>query len=307
MKRRAAGYTLAEMMIALTSASVLMVGLAGALLIASRSFEGNSRAVDRSRAAEALSELTADLRQATSFASRGATSATFTVPDRNNDLAEETITYAWTGLPAGELTYSINGGPATTILTDIQDFRLTYLSRFVKGATSALPALDANQWGERWRVDARRFGDETRHLLFASSSAKMWGTRATLSEPGVVMSISAYITMVKLGGKSDVAFAIYSTDANGKPQNLITATPVYAVTTSGWLTLETDQTPLTPGAYILAVSYKKGDIAHHHSLLSGNSFSKNTDAANNGWPSSWGSPASSPNYSISIYATYTPN
>lgn len=76
-------------------------------------------------------DLLADLERATGFTERTATSATFTVPDRNGDGRPETLRYAWSGTPGAPLTLQMNGGTIQNLATNVQQFQLTYRTRLV--------------------------------------------------------------------------------------------------------------------------------------------------------------------------------
>ncbi len=136
IRRRASGYTLIELLVSSSIASVLLVGMGSSIYIASQAFEADEAApAEIAQADETLAQVLRDAQQATSVSELTATSATFTVPDRNGDGAEETIRYAWSGTPGEPLTYQYNGGPVQNIAEDVQHFEMTYLSRFMEGST----------------------------------------------------------------------------------------------------------------------------------------------------------------------------
>ena len=144
------GYTLVELVVSSASAAILMTGLASALFVAGQALNGRSVASERARAADAQAMLLVDLEHAISFGERQSDKATFTVPDRDGDGNEETLTYAWTGSSGGELTLSINGGPRATVLTGVENFALAWFSRFMQKDDPEPPALNPDQWGNRW-------------------------------------------------------------------------------------------------------------------------------------------------------------
>ena len=127
------GHTLIELVIAMTSATVLMAGMGGTIYIASRALDdGGSNAVRKIKDAEVLGQLTRDVEFALSFNERTDTAITFTVPDRDGDNLPETIRYAWSGVPGDPLTYERNGSTPTVIAKDVQEFSLTALTRFME-------------------------------------------------------------------------------------------------------------------------------------------------------------------------------
>lgn len=120
MTRRDA-YTLIEMMIALASAGVLMVGISSALYIAAQGMDLDQGAsAARGRADAAVGRLLADARTATRFRSATATAVEFDVPDRTGDGAADTLLYAWSGTVGDPLTRTLNGGAAQTVLSDVR-------------------------------------------------------------------------------------------------------------------------------------------------------------------------------------------
>ncbi|MFG0335892.1 MAG: hypothetical protein ACF8TS_21245 [Maioricimonas sp. JB049] len=300
------GYTLVELIISTLSASLLMAGLASSLFLSMRSLDGTSTAAATTRAADVHADLLNDLKHATGFTTRTSSRVTFTVPDRDSDLAEETITYQWTGLPTAELQYSINGSPLMTVLEDVQQFDVTYLNRSITGNNPSPPAMNSSQWGMRWYLPTETFGYEIPYLLTDSERRRQIGTRATLSEPGTVVQLSVYLT-IGLLSNSDYTMAIYDVDNNDNPKNLIAHTALGNASSTGWYSLPLAPTPLTPGEYYLAVSYRNDSCRHHYNALVGETHESPNDASKkNQWESSWNSISSS-SRRVSIYATYEPN
>ncbi|QDU37527.1 hypothetical protein Mal4_18410 [Maioricimonas rarisocia] len=301
-----AGYTLVELIISTLSASLLMAGLASSLFLSIRSFDGTSTAAATTRAADVHADVLNDLKHATGFTTRTSNTVTFTVPDRDGDLAEETITYQWTGLPTAELQYSINGGPAVTVLEDVQQFDVAYLNRSITGNSPSPPAMDSSQWGMRWYLPTETFGYEIPYLLTDSDRRIQIGTRATLSEPGTVVQLSVYLT-IGLLDNSDYTMAIYDVDNNDNPKNLLAHTALANASSTGWHSLPVAPTPLTPGEYYLAVSYKDSAARHHYDVLLGETHESPNDASKkNEWQSSWNSTGTS-SRRVAIYATYEPD
>jgi hypothetical protein len=48
------------------------------------------------------------------------------VADRNNDAVDETIRYEWSGTPGASLTRKYNVAAAVTVLSDVNEFGLSY-------------------------------------------------------------------------------------------------------------------------------------------------------------------------------------
>lgn len=301
------GYTIVELLVSSISATLLLTGLASSLYLAIQSFDGTSNAAATTRAADVHTDILVDLKHANGFVSRASDAVTFTVPDRDGDLVDETLTYQWTGLPTAELQCSVNGNPPVTILEDVQDFNLAYLNRFVTGQASSPPPLDPNQWGMRWELPTQIFGYDTQFLLAETIRRKQIGTRATLTEEGTVQALTVYLSF-PFGGSSDVTMAIYNVDNNDNPKDLIVNTTLTKFSSTGWHSLPVAPTVLTAGEYYLAVSYRSSDCFHHYDILGGGeTHESNWDASKkNDWKSSWNSSGDAAKR-LSIYATYEPN
>jgi hypothetical protein len=106
--------------------SVLMLGMASAMVIAGKAVTRTSSDVTPGAAAQTLGLIASELRTALTVTELSATAITFTVPDRTGDGNPETIRYAWSGKAGDPLTRQYNGGPAATILDSVQSLSLAY-------------------------------------------------------------------------------------------------------------------------------------------------------------------------------------
>ncbi len=134
VQRTRRAHTLLELVVSMSLATLLMTGLASALFLAGRTFDaGGSTAVQQAEAAQVLGEVLADVNQALGFSQRTANALTFTVPDRDGDDTPETIHYSWSGTAGDPLLVEYNGSSAETLLDDVHQFDLSYLTRTVTG------------------------------------------------------------------------------------------------------------------------------------------------------------------------------
>lgn len=126
------GFTLAELVLSMAIMSILMTGLASAILIASHALpdEGSvgSTVVESAGVADQIVE---ELRAAIWIREHTATAVSFTVPDRDGDAVPERIRYAWSGTPGDPLTRQYNGGSVVQVLADVYEFDLAYELRTV--------------------------------------------------------------------------------------------------------------------------------------------------------------------------------
>jgi prepilin-type N-terminal cleavage/methylation domain-containing protein len=124
---RARGLTLVEMVVAVAVTSVLMLGLASAMLMAGRALpEARSPAGACVAAAAVAEQMATELQYAVSINQRSATMIEFAVADRNDDDVVEIIRYGWSGTSGAPLTRQYNGGTVVNVLTDIREFDLSY-------------------------------------------------------------------------------------------------------------------------------------------------------------------------------------
>ena len=123
------GFTLVELLVSMALMTVLMGGIASAMLLAVKAIPDRKTplgaALDGFHAAEQIS---AELCTATSFSTAGSTIAEFVVPDRNSDGVDEVIRYVWSGTPGASLTRRYNSALPLTFVMDVHEFALTYQS-----------------------------------------------------------------------------------------------------------------------------------------------------------------------------------
>ena len=126
------GVTLAELIVSLFVMSILAGGMVSAVLIATNAVpdtDDPTQAVLDARAV--VDQIAGDLLTAQVFTERIATALEFTIPDRNADLAPETVRYAWSGTPGDPLTWQYNGGTVVNLVQDVREFDLSYSTRTV--------------------------------------------------------------------------------------------------------------------------------------------------------------------------------
>ena len=131
------GFTLVELMVSVAMVAVLSVAMGSAVLIASRAIDkGDSSASRTIAAADVVERIKSELRLATGFSQRTAKAVAFTVPDRDGDGAEESIGYAWSGVPGGPLVRTYNDAAPETVAEDVRTFDLAYLVQSIDPPTS---------------------------------------------------------------------------------------------------------------------------------------------------------------------------
>lgn len=150
MTRRPA-YTLLELMVALGSASVLMVGLSSALFIAAQGLDLDQGAsASRGRADAVVGRMLADARAATRYRSVAPTAIEFDVADRTGDGAADRLRYEWNGVVGGPLTRTLNGGSPVTLLRDVRALTFGSTTRVVTAQNVMTTPLTTSPiiWGQ---------------------------------------------------------------------------------------------------------------------------------------------------------------
>lgn len=121
------GYTLIELIVAVSVSGVLMAGLSSTMFIAFQASDtSNTPAAATLEAHTSLTHLSAELQYAQRLIAADNRTIRFTVPDRDSDLGSETIRYAWSGTAGDPLTRRYNGGTVATVAEDVHEFKLEY-------------------------------------------------------------------------------------------------------------------------------------------------------------------------------------
>jgi hypothetical protein len=135
--RRPPAFTLVEIVLSLSIATILLLAMQSSIMVASRAIpDGRSVASRIVAGAPPLAALSSDLFGTTSVTEMSATAITFTVPDRSGDGNPETIRYAWSGKAGDPLTRQYNGGAVANVIPALQSFALAYDKRQVQAPTT---------------------------------------------------------------------------------------------------------------------------------------------------------------------------
>lgn len=133
-------FTLAELLVAVAVATILLSALASAVLLTTKALPERGGDAERVGAAgDALDQLVEELQYAQYITERSATAVAFTVADRDGDRSPERIRYVWSGVSGAPLTRQYNGGTAVGVLDDVQQFALTYDVKTLSEQYTGLP------------------------------------------------------------------------------------------------------------------------------------------------------------------------
>jgi len=198
--RRAAGFTLIELVVSLSMMAVLTTGLASAILLMTRALPSGDSPVGRSaRATDLLERMTRDLRPAIEVTEAGPTAVAVIVPDRGLGAAgPETIRYSWGGSAGDPVEIEINGGSPEAIAKDVEHFELGFQRAalespitprvfMIAGSSLFSGADERRAWLESWgfAVQAAESGmseseirdaiAESDVMYVASDAGSLWG------------------------------------------------------------------------------------------------------------------------------------
>ena len=124
------------MVLGMAVMTVLMGGIASAMILASRAVPDRQTPIRLMiDGYHVVDGLASELYAAQTITARAMKSVTFTVADRSGDSAPETIQYAWNGIEGQPLTRRYNGGTASAVLDDVRQFAMTFRTQTISGAT----------------------------------------------------------------------------------------------------------------------------------------------------------------------------
>ena len=128
------GFTLVEMVLSMAVMTILLGGIASAMILASRAVPDLETPLKvKTDAYYAADGLAGELFAAQTIVFRSATVVEFTVADRNADSVAETIRYSWSGVAGHPLTRRYNNGTIGTVLENIYQFDLRYDTQSISG------------------------------------------------------------------------------------------------------------------------------------------------------------------------------
>lgn len=164
-------YTLTEVVISSAILGVILLGLTSATRIVGKAMPGTTEGAGSVAAAASWVNTFADeLAVAKSIAVAGPADIQFVVPDRNGDLADDTIRYTWSGVAGQPLTRTFNAGTAVTIVPNCRSFALTYdtapvalpqtysrsaetlIASWTLASSTTLLDIDSNTWRANYFV-----------------------------------------------------------------------------------------------------------------------------------------------------------
>ncbi|HBE68456.1 MAG TPA: hypothetical protein DDW52_09950 [Planctomycetaceae bacterium] len=133
------GYTLIEMLVASASATVLIAGLGSSVYIVSRAFDdADGTVVQELDSSLVLEDMLADIQLAERFTVRSSNQVEFTVPDRDGDGADETISYTWSGTEGDPLLRVVNGSSPEAVVASVANLSFDFETRVTPGVEAPI-------------------------------------------------------------------------------------------------------------------------------------------------------------------------
>lgn len=220
------GFTLLELTLSLVITAIILGALTSAMLLASQIIpEDDGPAEATITANEIAQQIAGELYYAQSFTERSASQVKFRVADRDGDLEQERIQYAWSGNPGDPLTREYNDGDSADVLDNVQHMELTYE---IQEITEEIPSLP-NESAEMKLAAYEKTGNLADHRV---TSGNWIGQCFQPVLPADVLSWR--ITRIRFpahrtgGGGGVSMIQLRAGDGNGKPSNTVLAeVPMY--------------------------------------------------------------------------------
>lgn len=184
---RRAGFTLAELLVSITVAGILLVGLGSALTMVTRSMRPDASAAVTLDAARAIRLLEDDLRFSSHVLSRSATSVKLITTDSDQNGSRDVVEYNWSGTTGAALTRTVNGGTAAAICSDVVDFALEFL----------------NDGESRAVLTSNAAGSEVLLQSHTSTSNMTWHTVGYSDAYGQLIQPSSFTGLAALSGSDE--------------------------------------------------------------------------------------------------------
>ncbi len=202
----------------LSIATVLMGALGSVFILAARALPTRQPTLTApAYAARAVERIAQDVVYATSVPAGSATSLTLTLPDRNADAIDESVTFSWDGRAGSPLIRTLNGSPAETLLTNVRALSFGYRLRSAV-STSTGPAGTGSE--QTWLNIA---ASNTTYTNVTSNASFAQTVRPTLPGGTTSWSVSRVTLMLKPTSQATGQFSVQirTVASDGKPTSTI--------------------------------------------------------------------------------------
>ncbi len=307
-RRRSAGFTLVEVIVAAALLAIVMTTATGTLVLLARAMDGTrGNPTTRAVAARSASDrLVDDLKVATAITEQTATSVAMTVPDRIGNGQPETLRYAWSGVPGEPLTLTLNGGPAQVIARDVRAFNLKYLTRTVgkpppsESGEQLLVVHDASNGLKTYAVSSTAWGAEYLLPAFPPTTASWKITR-----------IKVQMKRAPKNSTGTMTLQVRPADAAKKPTTAVLAATGIDITTvptnNAWIEFPfTGLSGLNPAqglCLVMTTSAPSSPGMLSYDPASSDVSIAGTSSTDNG--ASWTTPTDTSALQFYVYGTYT--
>lgn len=125
--RSCPAFTLIEMVVSLSVVSIVFMAMGSVMMMATHAIPTpDAPASLMIDAADILEQMASELQVATAVTAATDKGITFTVPDRDNDAVDETISYLWDGTAGTPFCRRYNGGAWVAGMPGIRGFKMAY-------------------------------------------------------------------------------------------------------------------------------------------------------------------------------------
>jgi len=218
---------------------LLLVGVSSTLYVATTALNTSGPTRDVLAASGGTQDVLGDLQYAITFTERSTNAVEFTVADRDADTFPETIRYSWSGTAGDPLTREYNGGAAVTIVEDVEEFDLSYITRAVttteqSGGPTTSPEIQL-AFFESWPgLGGSTYGGTP--LNGESWSAEYFTVNGVPPEATVltITRVELEVAQSSIGTGDSFSVAIHECVAPGDPEPAVNplGTPIVALESS---------------------------------------------------------------------------
>ena len=307
-----AGYTLVELVVAIVASSMLIVGLASSIFIATQIVDPGKRTQQILDASETIRIIDDELRYANDIVDRSSTAIEFIVHDRTGDGQMDRIRYEWSGSSGDPLTKTMNGSTQAIIVPSVEFLNFNYTletstEQFTSPPTESAELILTEYVGSgllsSYRVTGSNWiGQYTNPALFTNNSLPA----DTISWTVTKAEVEAKYT--KAGDKAQSWVRLRRATGDNKPSTSVIDEAVLSASSSSgtfaWKTLTfAEQVSLDPNDGIcLTVEHKtKGNAVD----IQYDEHGDNWRVATNNAGATWHHPPPGDSLRHRIYGKYT--
>ncbi len=296
--RRRRGYSLVELTVASAIASLLLLAVASAVVLASHALPARDgpavRAADASRAYE---RLTSEIAYAVAVIEQDPQAVTLLLARRNGETDPRRVRWAWAGTGGDPLTRQVNDNDPLIVLEDVADFQLQYDHQLVTWTYEAAPQLGPEQVIAReigvsehdtWRIETDRWMGQ---YILPELDDDVLAWRPT--------EIAVVLRRSNLLGNASTLFQLRSATLHRRPTGAVLTQGVFPgalldlLSSLSWRNIAfNDDAELLPGQAVVVTAVHPNNTSSHAATIQYNAPSSSSPIRGLVWTtdagSSWG-------------------